>query len=123
MSFGRSWYQRDPTTHRTWPGQIEILILAVLVAALFVPVPGRFTTPWMGSLRDLAHVPLFAGVAWAMQRLSRGRTIPAAVTALAIAVVAELLQTFVGRSASLADVRAAHAASQFSSVGTSQGSS
>jgi hypothetical protein len=101
---GYSWQQRDPTKTRSWTGQIEIILLAVLIAALFVPAPERFTAPWMGSVRDLAHVPLFAGVTWALQRVMGGRMIPAAVTALAMTVIAELLQSFVGRSASLADV-------------------
>jgi hypothetical protein len=58
----------------------------------------------MASLQDLAHVPLFASLAWVLWRVTNGRTILAAIAALAIAVVAELLQTLVGRSTSLADV-------------------
>jgi hypothetical protein len=104
MSHDRYRHQNEPARPGGWSAQIAIITLAVLVAGLLVPVPGRFRAPWISSLQDLVHVPVFAGVTWALRRVMGGRLILAAAAALAIVVVAELLQTFIGRSASLSDV-------------------
>ena len=94
---------REPAETRNGAGHVEIIVLAALVAALFVPVPGRLAPPWIGSLEDLAHAPLFAVVAWALRRLMGGRTVLAAVMALSLAAVVEPLQSYVGRSQSMDD--------------------
>jgi hypothetical protein len=83
---------------------LEVIVLVLLFTALFLPIPGRFRAPWTSCMQDLAHVPLFAGLAWTVARVSGGRIIAAAVLSLAVAVLAELLQMLVGRSASLADL-------------------
>ena len=93
-----------PAKPGSWGRQFAFIALGVLLAALFVPTPGRFTAPWMRTSQDFVHVPLFATVAWTLRRVTSNRTILAAIIALAIAVGAELLQSFVGRSASLADI-------------------
>jgi hypothetical protein len=99
-----SGHPHESAERSRWFGLAEIIVLVLLVSALFAPLPGNFRAPWIGCVQDLAHVPLFAAIAWALGRFAGRRTIVAAVMALGVAIVAEALQVFVGRSASVADV-------------------
>lgn len=77
--------------------------IALLVVALLVPIPGRFSAPWIGSLQDFCHVPLFAILSWLFSRVAGGAMAGAAL-AFGLAVVIEPIQGLVGRSASFDDV-------------------
>jgi VanZ family protein len=91
--------------HRPALALLGVLLLAV---ALFGPLPRGRT---MDALTDLGHVPLFVGLsAWLMVRRRRaGWSLPAAgaavwSAAVGLGVAVEVLQSLVGREASVGDV-------------------
>jgi hypothetical protein len=79
-------------------------ISAFVAVALFWPLPNDYRAPWTTSLMDLLHVPLFAGVTWALFGVLGRRLGWACGLAVALAAVGELGQSLVGRTASLADL-------------------
>jgi hypothetical protein len=103
MSLGHYRHKRELARRSCRVKPVEILVLALLGATLIVPMPGGFRAPWIGCLQDLAHVPLFAAIAWVLGRVIGGRTTAAAAVALGVVMIGELLQVFVGRSPSIAD--------------------
>jgi hypothetical protein len=88
---------------KSW-GWIGMAVIGLLLISLFVPVPGRFLSPWVGCLEDLVHVPLFGLLAWLIWRVAKVSSLSAGGLALGLAIIVEPIQSLVGRSASLGDV-------------------
>lgn len=91
----------EPAESWGWVGGA---VIGLLLIGLFVPVPGRFLSPWVGCLEDLVHVPLFGLLAWLIWRVANVSALTASGLALGLAIIVEPIQSLVGRSASLGDV-------------------
>lgn len=103
-----AWRRIQPDAARNKPAFVSWVALSTLLVATAValgsPLPKEYRAVWVGKLFDLGHVPLFFLLAWAFLRTLGDR--PATIAALGclVAVVAELLQLWTGRSASVEDV-------------------
>src|SRR5260370_36353415 len=80
---------------------LAILLLGLSVAALLVPLPRHFRSPWHAKLFDLGHVPLFALVTVCFWWMVRPRLWLAFGLAAALAVATEIGQGFTGGSPEL----------------------
>lgn len=85
---------------------VLVAMLAVLVSPVLHPMRGR----WSSALWNLLHVPGFFAITWGAHTLlpasfSRARRVfYAAAAALALGALTEIVQGFIGRSASLDDL-------------------
>lgn len=79
------------------------LALAAAAVLLLAPLPKGYTRGWRAELLDLGHVPLFAGLTLAAWGYTRGSPRRAVLIGVAIAGLAEVVQSFVGRTASWSD--------------------
>lgn len=88
-------------THRWW----ALGALAVACGLLFMPLNLGYRAVWIGALQDACHVPLFGGVTYVLGRWCWPRRVFVIVLLMAlIAFLAEVVQPWVGRSASLRDL-------------------
>ncbi len=91
-------------------GLMALAGLAAIVVILLVPVGGKFGNPWAAGAWNLFHLPGFflltrflsTLLGWVPVRA--GRPLAAAGLALAAGIVTELVQSLVGRSASVSDL-------------------
>jgi hypothetical protein len=74
------------------------------LALLLVPVSDEYRAVWRTRLQDFVHVPLFFGVVAGLMRPLGWRPARALLTAVGLALLGELCQAFLGRSASIVDV-------------------
>ena len=90
-----------------WPKTalgLAITCLGLAVAGLLMPLPNQNRSAWVSKLLDAGHVPLFALVTVCFWRIVGRRLWLAFSLAVALAVAAEVCQTFSGRSGELLDV-------------------
>lgn len=83
------------------------LLAAIVMVVVFVDLPGG--RRWVEVLQDAGHVPAFALVTLCLARLQAGalsapRLLRAAATAILLGAAVEVLQYFLGRDASFADL-------------------
>lgn len=81
-----------------------ILIVAAASAMLLWPLPNAYRALCYSRLLDLLHLPLLAGVTFALYAALGGRTGLACATSAALAAGCELAQAAVGRSPDWADI-------------------
>ena len=80
-------------------------VLLVAAGLLLVPMGNGYRALWYGEATDFCHVPLFFLLTWLLTRfLFPRRLLLSAAVAAAIACGAEVVQPFVGRSASWRDL-------------------
>ena len=79
---------------------IAFLAVAVL---LLVPLPFAWSFGWRVALLDLGHVPLFAAFVFALRLGIRWSLAKCVLIAITVAGLAEIVQHFVGRTASWSD--------------------
>jgi len=89
-----------------WPKTtfgLAIICLGLAVAGLLAPLPNQNRSAWVSKLLDAGHVPLFALVTVCFWRMVGRRIWLAFSLSVVLAVVAEVGQTFSGRSGELLD--------------------
>ena len=86
---------------RAWA--VAASTLAVAAMLLLLPVPKRFEAGWRSHLLDFGHVPLFAAITVALWFACGRRWLLAAILALILAGLVELIQPFTGRSGNFPD--------------------
>lgn len=76
-------------------------VLALLAAAMFMPLPQEWSSGWRGDLLDRLHTPLFALLGLALKHRRPWVTF---LLATSVAALIEYIQPSFGRSASLPDL-------------------
>lgn len=84
-------------------GLVPLGGLAATAALLLLPLPRDWRAGWRGELLDFGHVPLFAAFTLALWAWLRPSILKPVAIAVAVAGLAEVVQHFVGRTASWAD--------------------
>jgi hypothetical protein len=82
---------------------VPVVTLAVTCVLLLIPLPRGWHGGWRGELLDAGHVPLFAAVAVSLWVWLRPALVRPVLIAVAVAGLAEVVQHFVGRTASWFD--------------------
>src|SRR3954454_1556139 len=77
--------------------------LALGVGLLLVPLPASWRGIWQSKVLDLGHVPLFAVLTLLLWTLLGPGLLRAVLTTLAVAVLGEICQGWVGRTPGLLD--------------------
>src|SRR5438874_6511647 len=86
-------------------GLAAAAILLVAAALRLLPLDNSYRALWYGAAMDACHVPLFAVLTWLLGKLCPPKWWPWIVAgAIGMACGAELVQPFVGRSASWRDL-------------------
>lgn len=91
------------TDRLTFPRLLAVAWMCAGAVLLLVPLPNVYRANWWSQLLDLGHVPLFVCVTVGLRQFLPGKIVPVALTATALAGVAELCQPMVGRSMQLSD--------------------
>ena len=87
----------------TRQGALACCLTILVGAALLWPLPNDYRAPWVASLMDLLHVPLFAVVTVCLFWLLGYRLVAACGFAVLLAGAGEFAQRFVDRSVSVPD--------------------
>jgi hypothetical protein len=78
--------------------------VGVIVALLLLPLGWKLENVWSAGAWNLLHLPGFFLLTRFLFRIFAGRILPSVGLALATGIVSEVLQSYIGRSASLHDV-------------------
>lgn len=96
---------RPVTVRMTFLARFAWLSLLLCVAVLLlVPLPNDYRALWFGAATDFLHVPIFAALTLALVQFGWLLLRHSLLLAGSFSVAAELLQPFVGRSASWRDL-------------------